>query len=997
MGAIKNFKNTFICNSEKVFAFMVKHKWFNISKIPDTFISDAKFAAHAVKADGLVLQHLTDQLKDEFSIVLSAIKNNPESIIYASTRMQNDPEILYQAITSQPDLIQKFATRLVLDCNLRQRLFIFSEKLFNYLSDSYKKDKIFVLDLLNYNALVYFELDSKLKIDVDILKATLKKDYTLIGKIQDLFNKSNDPPKEDKNIIKEIKSKKNRSLSQDIKTSLDGIKGDMNELTKEIMIELIKSNSRVCEFVNKEFFKDRDNVIEVLKINGAYVRYMLDDHKDDIEIALIAINNNYSAYKHLSYRLKKDSTLLLVALKIILNLSINDPMILSNIKSNISVDNTSVDNIISNPISLSKELIPIWKEKDISNDYQINYNELYDIINSAPLYWKKDIRFFKSNFDAKNDPNRLIDKYIHENLSYTNIKIKDLLDHYKDEKTSKISFSYYDDNTFQELIEIAYERPDIIKYIPNKYKNNKEIYLKIITYKQFKTYVELKNINIEKVYSKFMSDKEVILFGVQYDILDFYHKCNKKYKNDIDILTQILRTNIEYYTFIPEVFLKKSKKNIDPSILLKNLSLELLKDKQVMLNIISISPTSNILISAPQQFIDDPDCIIAALHRSPEIYKFISDENKCNKDILKYMIYNYTIKFGEYVNYYYNMTTDVNNDKVVMINSVVSETNNLYNKIINTILSDDEIKKLINQNDKTLNLTNLLNIDTVHSPKLSIYNNCNLYINTNDNSNTTVLQNDPVNNVLVNVANTITTNPTPVAIPLTNSQDVIDYFNVVATEFTVDYCSPDINQKILENPALYHDAPDDIKSNKILVMQLLMKIGKEDMVTFYKHIPDSLKNMLDITSVALKISSETFEFIPMSFRSQFDIARRHILLCPKMFKHIAGNLKSDIAISTKAIIDDADNFEYLHESYKSNAHFLTNVVSENINLYDKLNEKMQKDINIVKSMLNKDPSRYTTLDISLQKNPDIAEIAIKADRNYLRNAPQEIKLNPKFR
>ena len=72
---------------------------FLIGKIDDRFQTDPRIALKAMQQNGMLF-YVHESLRDDFDIVLAAVRNNPNALKFASARLRADPTIVAEAVSN---------------------------------------------------------------------------------------------------------------------------------------------------------------------------------------------------------------------------------------------------------------------------------------------------------------------------------------------------------------------------------------------------------------------------------------------------------------------------------------------------------------------------------------------------------------------------------------------------------------------------------------------------------------------------------------------------------------------------------------------------------------------------------------------------------------------------------------------------------------------------------------------------------------------------------
>lgn len=208
--------------------------------------SDRDIMTRQISGNGLKLKFATSLLKKDQAFVSQAVKNNPHSFQYASPELKNDP---------------MFVKQLLKEIN-------WHESLFQHLGENLKKNKQFMMDLVEKNGFILKYLDPDMIDRKMVIKALQnnKKCFLFI------------PPSflEDENFVFE-----NLIMTMKEKFPL--------KLLPESLMHKIPFLKRV------------------VSLNGMYLKYLPNTLQDNEDLVIPAIQQNYHCLEFVSKRLKSDS------------------------------------------------------------------------------------------------------------------------------------------------------------------------------------------------------------------------------------------------------------------------------------------------------------------------------------------------------------------------------------------------------------------------------------------------------------------------------------------------------------------------------------------------------------------------------------------------------------------------------------------------------------------------------------------------------------------
>jgi hypothetical protein len=298
----------------------------------ETLKRNKDFVIEVVSSKGSALEYACEKLRDDKDVFLSALNAGFESgkhfietgrlyrhykreladleaglFAIASSKILSNPEIMLEAIKKGVGLD-------FLDENLmNNKKFVFEAvksriDIFEYSTESIKKDKLFILKILNEiddsGCIVQF-IDEKLKSDKELILMALKKGCT--------FDHVGDVLKHDDGII-EIAVNNNLGNYSVLKYASESLK-DNKEFVLTACNSLFGSS---LEFVSERLRDDVDVVLSHLNIeDNSNFKFASERLRSDKKFVLRALQNlhfNGNVLKHVSSELKGDKDVVFAAI-----------------------------------------------------------------------------------------------------------------------------------------------------------------------------------------------------------------------------------------------------------------------------------------------------------------------------------------------------------------------------------------------------------------------------------------------------------------------------------------------------------------------------------------------------------------------------------------------------------------------------------------------------------------------------------------------------------
>jgi len=219
------------------------------------FKNNKKLVTDLIVKDELVLQFASDELRNDKELLLKAIKEiQGDALCFASDTLKDDDEVVKAAVLTGGMNIDYASDRLKDDKDMMLLAVQYDSSAAVYASDRLKKDKNFAKKVVVMNDITLQFIDDKLKNDKQFLIEAL--------------------------------------------SDTSGI-----------------ANGQVLFDLNYDFSDDKDLAMVIVRRHGAEFEDLSDELRDDKEVAVAAIKNDYPlAFEYVSDRLKDDKELLTFAL-----------------------------------------------------------------------------------------------------------------------------------------------------------------------------------------------------------------------------------------------------------------------------------------------------------------------------------------------------------------------------------------------------------------------------------------------------------------------------------------------------------------------------------------------------------------------------------------------------------------------------------------------------------------------------------------------------------
>ena len=255
----------------------VKRYGGNLESASKQLQDNDDIVAAAVKNSSGALKFASPRLKNNFDIVMTAVKSSSFTLLYAGEEMQDNFDIVMTAVTHQntnyfhPDVIESISDRLRNDFDIS-------------------------LAIVKKRGSDLEHLSPDMRDNFDIVAAAVQSNGSAIQHASEKF-------RTDRELILKLL----KSLPQD--SSVD----KMNEFSTDVFLQ----------YIDEKFCNDKEVVLEAVKYNGMELQYagqytwfgMQYDINDDEEIVHTAVSNNGNALRYASSALRGNKTIALAAIK----------------------------------------------------------------------------------------------------------------------------------------------------------------------------------------------------------------------------------------------------------------------------------------------------------------------------------------------------------------------------------------------------------------------------------------------------------------------------------------------------------------------------------------------------------------------------------------------------------------------------------------------------------------------------------------------------------
>lgn len=293
--------NSIFCDDEDVVKVCVRHDPMTLFYASARLRDKKDVVMIAVNKDGRSLEFASSRLRNDLKVVKGALSGGgrARAVPYIGSELELDKEVLELVINEVPRIMQR-VDRLILDkdwvvkvmkkCNGRA---------FKYLPETLRRDKDFVLKVIDRD--VYTFLDKKLKRDRDVFWAAMERQ-------PEIFYDAPQDMRSDAEVAKrmlKLNANSYSNLSYELRAN------------KEILALALRfcKEQNVCTISEKIPYelRTREVALKCIEINGMELQYYW-NFQDDEALVCKAVTNNSDAFEYASERLRNNKEIAMIAL-----------------------------------------------------------------------------------------------------------------------------------------------------------------------------------------------------------------------------------------------------------------------------------------------------------------------------------------------------------------------------------------------------------------------------------------------------------------------------------------------------------------------------------------------------------------------------------------------------------------------------------------------------------------------------------------------------------
>lgn len=278
-------------------------KDLNVSKIPAGHTIDliSMFTPFSQEKIGMInsvttipylLGSLTDAQKQDFDIVLAAVRRDGTALQFASPELKDNEDIVFAAVTNAGIALKFASNRLKNDMNISIAAIENSHHSFWEVSPLLRLKKDFAVKAVEKNASVLDSLLPEISYDEDVVLAAVRQDGRL------LYHRG------------ELRSNQKiaiAAITQNAVAFMHASKELRNN--RNFVLEALEANGLALCYVlqefNKKYKNDKGVMLAAVRQNGLALRFAPKKFRGDRDVVLAAVEENPDALQYASNQFKK--------------------------------------------------------------------------------------------------------------------------------------------------------------------------------------------------------------------------------------------------------------------------------------------------------------------------------------------------------------------------------------------------------------------------------------------------------------------------------------------------------------------------------------------------------------------------------------------------------------------------------------------------------------------------------------------------------------------
>eukprot|EP01080_Neovahlkampfia_damariscottae_P009253 gene9253-1340_t len=298
---------------------------------------DKKLIIQAVNINPLILEYVSDRLKNDNDIYMTAFKKNSMSIKFLPEEYKSNEEIIIEGIKQHVKSLYFVSLKLKNDPNFMLRAFDINQSSIEYISDILKDSKDFFSKVLQKNGKMLKYSSKNLKNQKDLVLLAFENYFNDLSKLHDDVNVLQDVGMNLKNdsdvVLKALKmgnllkyaSKEFQSKMEFVRTSIETNPKNLQFASSEIRNNknLVlysfghyhSKQNNLLEFVDDSLLNDEELLIEAAKAGHSLQFKVPDSLKNNKELMTAFVTSSGKNLEFVSSELKNDQDFVNISIK----------------------------------------------------------------------------------------------------------------------------------------------------------------------------------------------------------------------------------------------------------------------------------------------------------------------------------------------------------------------------------------------------------------------------------------------------------------------------------------------------------------------------------------------------------------------------------------------------------------------------------------------------------------------------------------------------------
>jgi len=270
-------------NDEEIILAVIKEKNSALQYIPEHFLNNKNFILKGVSVNKFLLERASYDIRNDKELMLKVVSENNNVFLSVSDNLRNDKQVVFAAVNKNPESLAYVSNNIYNDRNFLLELIEQNYLVLKHVSDKFLDDRNFILEAIKNNPKALSIVPYKFSVNKQFMVEVINTNYLLLKYIPEYFNVN-------KHFLLEVI--KNNPIS------LKYISANfLND--KQFLLEAIESNAMALKYVPIYFYHDKQFILSAVNVNGLSIKYAGETFRIDEDVMLTASNNNCLALNYM--------------------------------------------------------------------------------------------------------------------------------------------------------------------------------------------------------------------------------------------------------------------------------------------------------------------------------------------------------------------------------------------------------------------------------------------------------------------------------------------------------------------------------------------------------------------------------------------------------------------------------------------------------------------------------------------------------------------------